>query len=130
MMLDVDHFKRFNDTFGHDAGDALLRGMGAILRRTVREGDMPCRYGGEEFVVILPGADLNGTRQRAEVLRAAIEQWNPQHNGRSLGTVTVSVGVAAFPLHGDTGQAVLKMADQALYAAKHAGRNRIAAPKA
>jgi diguanylate cyclase (GGDEF)-like protein len=129
MMLDVDHFKRFNDTFGHDAGDALLRGMGGILRHTVREGDMPCRYGGEEFVVILPGADLNGTRQRAEVLRAAIEQWNPQHNGRSLGTVTVSVGVAAFPLHGDTGQAVLKMADQALYAAKHAGRNRVAAPK-
>lgn len=129
MMLDVDHFKRFNDTFGHDAGDALLRGMGGILRRTVREGDMPCRYGGEEFVVILPGADLNGTQQRAEVLRTAIEQWNPQHNGRALGAVTVSIGVAAFPLHGDTGQAVLKMADQALYAAKHAGRNRVAAPK-
>jgi diguanylate cyclase (GGDEF)-like protein len=128
MMLDVDHFKRFNDTFGHDAGDALLRGMGGILRRTVREGDMPCRYGGEEFVVILPGADLKGTQQRAEVLRTAIEQWQPQHNGRSLGAVTVSIGVAAFPLHGDTGQAVLKMADQALYAAKHAGRNRVAAP--
>lgn len=128
MMLDVDHFKRFNDTFGHDAGDVLLRGIGGVLRRTVREGDMPCRYGGEEFVVILPGADLAGTRQRAEVLRAAIERWSPQHDGRSLGTVTVSIGVAAFPLHGDTWQAMLKTADQALYAAKHAGRNRVLAP--
>lgn len=128
MMLDVDHFKRFNDTFGHDAGDVLLRGIGGVLRHTVREGDMPCRYGGEEFVVILPGADLAGTRQRAEVLRAAIERWNPQHDGRSLGTVTVSIGVAAFPLHGNTWQAVLKTADQALYAAKHAGRNRVLTP--
>jgi diguanylate cyclase (GGDEF)-like protein len=129
MMLDVDHFKHFNDTFGHDAGDALLRGMGGILKHSVREGDMPCRYGGEEFVLILPGADIKFTRQRAEVLRAAIEQWNPEHNGRSLGRVTISIGVAAFPLHGDTGHAVLKVADQALYAAKDAGRNRVAAPK-
>ncbi len=129
MMLDVDHFKQFNDTFGHDAGDALLRGMGGILRQSVREGDMPCRYGGEEFVIILPGADIKRTHQRAEVLRVAIEQWKPQHDGHSLSKVTISIGVAAFPLHGDTGQAVLKVADQALYAAKDAGRNRVAAPK-
>ena len=127
LMLDVDHFKQFNDHFGHDAGDVLLRGLGAILRRTVREGDMACRFGGEEFVVIMPGADLSGTRQRAEVLRAAIERWQPEHQERSLKSVTVSIGVAAFPLHGDTWQAVLKVADQALYRAKDAGRNRVVA---
>ena len=125
MMLDVDHFKRYNDSFGHAAGDALLRAIGDILQRTVREGDMPCRYGGEEFVVILPGADLDTTRQRAEALRATIEGWRPEPGDSALGKVTVSIGVACYPQHGMTWQAVLKRADQALYAAKHAGRNRI-----
>jgi diguanylate cyclase (GGDEF)-like protein len=125
LIMDIDHFKRFNDTYGHDAGDILLRGMGALLRRAVREGDMPCRYGGEEFVVILPGADLAGTRQRAEALREAIAGWNPQRDGQSLGPVTVSIGVAALPLHGKAWPGVLKAADQALYDSKHAGRNRV-----
>jgi len=125
LILDIDHFKRFNDTYGHDAGDILLRGMGALLRRAVREGDMPCRYGGEEFVVILPGADLAGTRQRAEALRTAIAQWNPQRDGQSLGPVSVSVGVAVLPLHGRDWSKVLKAADQALYESKHGGRNRV-----
>lgn len=129
LMLDVDHFKRFNDSFGHDAGDVLLRGLGEILRRTVREGDMACRYGGEEFVVIMPGADSKGTQQRAEVLRAAVERWQPIHADGDLRSVTVSIGVAAFPSHGNSWQQVLKAADQALYSAKHAGRNQvIAAP--
>lgn len=125
MILDVDHFKRYNDSFGHAAGDALLRAIGGILQRTVREGDMPCRYGGEEFVVILPGADLATTHQRAEVLRTAIEHWRPEPGDIALGKVTASIGVACFPAHGDTWQAVLKRADQALYAAKEAGRNRV-----
>lgn len=125
LMLDVDHFKQFNDTHGHAAGDGLLRGMGEILRRTVREGDMACRYGGEEFVVIMPGADLDGTLQRAEVLRAAIERWQPQYEQRTVRGITVSIGVAAFPSHGESWQQVLKAADQALYTAKHAGRNRV-----
>jgi len=125
MMLDVDHFKRYNDSFGHAAGDALLRAIGGILQRTVREGDMPCRYGGEEFVVILPGADLANTRQRAEVLRAAIANWRPEPSDSALGSVTVSIGVACFPGHGNTWQAALKLADEALYAAKDAGRNRV-----
>lgn len=128
MMVDVDYFKRFNDSFGHDAGDALLRGIGRLLRRTMREGDMPCRYGGEEFVVILPGADLSHTRERAEAIRAAIERWKPQNEGQTLGQVTVSIGVAALPLSGNSWQAALKVADKALYAAKHGGRNRVAAP--
>lgn len=125
LMLDIDHFKRFNDTYGHDAGDLLLRGMGALLRRTVREGDMPCRYGGEEFVIILPGADLAGTRQRAEALRAAIARWDPQRDGESLGPVTASIGVAVLPMHGATWQQALKAADDALYEAKRSGRNRV-----
>ena len=125
MMLDVDHFKRYNDSFGHAAGDTLLRGIGKLIQRTVREGDMPCRYGGEEFVVIMPGADLDSTQQRAEVLRLAIEHWCPESGDSTLGAVTVSIGVAVFPVHGMAWQTVLKCADQALYAAKHAGRNRV-----
>lgn len=125
MLLDVDHFKRYNDTYGHAAGDAVLRGIGGLLQRTVREGDMPCRYGGEEFVVILPGADLATTQQRAEALRASIEQWQPEAAEADSAPVTASIGVACYPQHGLTWQAVLKRADQALYAAKHAGRNRV-----
>jgi len=128
MMVDVDYFKRFNDTFGHDAGDAVLRGIGRLLRRTMREGDMPCRYGGEEFAVILPGADLAQTRQRAEAIRTAIERWKPQNEGHSFGQVTVSIGIAALPLNGNSWQAALKVADEALYAAKRGGRNQVAAP--
>jgi diguanylate cyclase (GGDEF)-like protein len=127
MMVDVDYFKRFNDTFGHDAGDAVLRGIGRLLRRTMREGDMPCRYGGEEFAVILPGADLAQTRQRAEAIRTAIERWKPQNEGHSFGQVTVSIGIAALPLNGNSWQAALKVADEALYAAKRGGRNQVAA---
>jgi diguanylate cyclase (GGDEF)-like protein len=125
LIIDIDHFKRFNDTYGHDAGDILLRGMGALLRRAVREGDMPCRYGGEEFVVILPGADLAGAQQRAEALRQAIAQWNPQRDGQALGPATISIGVAALPMHGGTWTDVLKAADEALYRSKRAGRNRV-----
>jgi len=127
MMVDVDYFKRFNDTFGHDAGDAVLRGIGQLLPRAMREGDMPCRYGGEEFAVILPGADLAQTRQRAEAIRTAIERWKPQHEGHSFEQVTVSIGIAAFPLNGNSWQAALKAADEALYAAKRGGRNQVAA---
>lgn len=130
MMVDVDYFKRFNDTFGHDAGDAVLRGIGRLLRSTMREGDMPCRYGGEEFAVILPGADLAHTRQRAEAIRTAIELWKPQNEGHAFGQVTVSIGIAALPLNGNSWQAALKVADEALYAAKHGGRNQVAAPPA
>jgi diguanylate cyclase (GGDEF)-like protein len=128
MMMDVDNFKRFNDTFGHDAGDAVLRGIGRLLRRTMREGDMPCRYGGEEFAIILPGADLTHTRQRAEAIRTAIEHWKPQNEGHAFGQVTVSIGIAALPLNGNSWQAALKVADEALYAAKRGGRNQVAAP--
>lgn len=125
MMLDVDHFKRYNDSFGHAAGDTLLRGIGKLIQRSIRDGDIPCRYGGEEFVLILPGADLVHTQKRAETLRLAIEHWQPESADGNLGQVTVSIGVATFPTHGNNWQSVLKRADQALYAAKHGGRNRV-----
>ncbi|MEK6663038.1 MAG: diguanylate cyclase [Pseudomonadota bacterium] len=128
MVLDVDLFKRFNDTFGHDAGDALLRALGRTIRSQVRKGDIPCRFGGEEFVIVLPGADLDITVARAEALRLAVRGLNVTHGGQALGPVTVSIGVACYPRHGPNCQAVLKVADQALYAGKHAGRDRVMRP--
>ncbi|MBI5752685.1 MAG: diguanylate cyclase [Hydrogenophilales bacterium] len=128
MVLDVDHFKRFNDSFGHDAGDALLRALGRAIRSQVRKGDIPCRFGGEEFVIVLPGADLDITVARAEALRLAVRELNVRHGEQALGPITVSIGVACYPRHGANCQAVLKVADQALYAGKHAGRDRVMRP--
>jgi len=130
MLIDVDHFKRYNDSFGHAAGDALLRGFGKLLQSAVREGDMACRYGGEEFVLILPGADLTQTKMRAQALCQAIARWQPKAEDEALERVTASFGVACYPTHGDTWQDVLKQADTALYAAKDAGRNQVCAAHA
>ncbi len=125
IMLDVDHFKLFNDTFGHDAGDALLREFGNFLRAHVRGEDVACRYGGEEFTLILPEASLEVTRQRAEHLRDDIKHLHAQYHDQPLGAVMLSLGVAVFPDHGSTGEAVLKAADAALYRAKREGRDRV-----
>lgn len=124
-MLDIDYFKRFSDTFGHDAGDALLREIGSFLRAQVREGDAACRYGGEEFTLILPGADLASARQRAETLRRSAATLEVIYHGRPLGPITLSIGVASYPQHGKSMPDVLKVADRALYRAKRAGRNRV-----
>lgn len=124
-MLDVDHFKRFNDNAGHNAGDALLRELGSLLRTHIRGTDIPCRYGGEEFVLILPNSSLESTRQRAEQLREAATLLQITDGGQSLGTVTVSAGIAAFPEHGATGEALIRAADAALYEAKAGGRNQV-----
>lgn len=126
IMLDVDHFKYFNDTYGHDAGDTLLRVLGAFLQAHTRDEDIACRYGGEEFLLVLPGASLDNTQQRAEQMRIGIRALNVQHLGRPLEAVTVSLGVAVFPRHGTTASAIIKAADTALYQAKQAGRNRVA----
>jgi len=125
IMIDVDHFKNFNDTFGHEAGDAVLRDLGGILQRNVRGGDIACRYGGEEFTVILPEADIEIGRLRAEILREAIRELRLVHDGKSLGPVTLSLGVAAFPEHGRRREHVLQAADASLYEAKNSGRNRV-----
>ncbi len=125
-MMDIDHFKQFNDTFGHDAGDALLSELGSLLLTNSRKGDIPCRYGGEEFVLVLPEASLDDTRRRADELRELIKQLAVSHRGRSLGSVTVSLGVAGFPDHGGTSESLIRASDVALYRAKSAGRDRVA----
>jgi diguanylate cyclase (GGDEF)-like protein/PAS domain S-box-containing protein len=126
LMLDLDHFKRFNDTYGHDAGDAVLRETAFFLLRNVRAEDFVCRYGGEEFVVILPTAGLDGARARAERLRSRMRELNIMYQGKSLGTGTFSVGVAAFPEHGTSPKDLMAAADAALYEAKRGGRNQVA----
>lgn len=125
VMIDVDHFKNFNDTFGHEAGDAVLRDLGGILQRHVRGGDIACRYGGEEFIVVLPEADIGIGCQRAEMLKEAARDLRLVHDGKSLGAVTLSLGVACFPEHGRRREHLLQAADMALYAAKNSGRNQV-----
>ncbi|HSH73690.1 MAG TPA: diguanylate cyclase [Methylophilaceae bacterium] len=125
VILDLDHFKSFNDTFGHDAGDLLLREVGTLLAKNSRAGDIACRFGGEEFVVIFPEAPLNIVIELSEQLRTVILALQLQHFGQSLGQVSASFGVAAFPEHGSTTEELLRAADKALYKAKAAGRNRV-----
>ncbi|MCK5786619.1 MAG: diguanylate cyclase [Candidatus Sabulitectum sp.] len=125
LMLDIDHFKVFNDTFGHRVGDAVLRALGELLLQHTRNGgDIACRYGGEEFVIVLTGTTLENASHRAEQFRIAFEEMRVTVGGAEL-SATASIGVAAFPLHGSTGEAVLHAADQALYQAKETGRNRV-----
>ena len=126
LMLDLDHFKKFNDTYGHDAGDAVLRQIASFLTKSIRVEDIVCRFGGEEFVVILPTADLNAAHARAERIRSKLRELTVLYQGLSLGMVTISVGVAALPQHGTAPQALLDAADAALYRAKREGRDRVA----
>lgn len=125
MMLDIDHFKELNDSYGHDAGDVLLHMIGTFLETSTRGEDIACRYGGEEFVIVLPEAALLDTHKRAEELRVGIKKLRAQHQGQWLRTVTVSVGVASFPEHGTSAAEVIKAADDMLYRAKAQGRDRV-----
>lgn len=125
LMIDVDHFKRYNDTFGHEAGDIVLQSIGAILQKNTRGEDIACRYGGEEFVVIMPDVPLDVLSRRAEQFRKSAKIIKIDHKGQSLGTITVSVGAAIFPKHGTTPKSVLQAADKALYQAKAEGRDRV-----
>jgi diguanylate cyclase (GGDEF)-like protein len=125
LSIDVDHFKKYNDNHGHDAGDMVLRAVGNCLENLFRNEDIPCRFGGEEFVVILPGADADAGSRRAEQLRSKTEEIVVRYLEKNLPRITVSIGVAVFPQAGDNPQAVLKAADEALYRAKEKGRNRV-----
>jgi diguanylate cyclase (GGDEF)-like protein len=125
IMLDLDHFKRINDTFGHAAGDLVLTEIAGLLKRHIRGSDMVCRLGGEEFVLILPGASLDGARQRAENIRNLVKSSDLKYHEQPLGTITASLGVALFPDHAEEGESLLHAADEALYEAKSAGRDRV-----
>ncbi|HYE15260.1 MAG TPA: GGDEF domain-containing protein, partial [Pyrinomonadaceae bacterium] len=125
IMLDIDHFKGVNDTYGHDAGDVALRLIAGALREEVRGVDTAARYGGEEFAVILPQAGPEGALVVAERLRARIE--STQIPG--VGHVTASLGVATFPIHASSRDLLVTTADRALYQAKHTGRNRVSSPR-
>lgn len=125
IMIDVDHFKRYNDSYGHDGGDAVLRELGRFLQEKFRGSDIACRYGGEEFTVIVPEASLETIIRRAEFIREGIKRLKLQHRRQQLGSITVSLGVAIFPDRGLTGEAVIAAADGALYEAKKQGRDRV-----
>jgi diguanylate cyclase len=125
IVLDIDHFKVLNDTYGHDAGDYVLERTGDMLRAATRNSDIACRYGGEEFAVVLPGASLLVARNRAEAIRVALESMRIDFQGREIGPLTISAGVAAMPPHAQDWAYVLQQADRALYTAKQAGRNKV-----
>ncbi len=125
IMMDLDHFKNFNDTFGHSAGDVALQGLGSILLKHVRSQDVVCRYGGEEFIILLPGVSEASTGSRADEIRRKVKEQDITYEGRPLAKISVSAGVSAFPKHGITPGQLIAAADGALYAAKKAGRDRV-----
>jgi len=125
MMLDIDHFKHFNDTFGHAGGDALMSELGALLHTLTRVEDAACRYGGDEFVVLLPETSLEVTLLRAEEIRQAAHLFDITHEGTVLNPVTLTVGIAVYPDHGADMLGLLRAADEAMYTAKTAGGDRV-----
>lgn len=127
MMIDIDYFKRFNDTLGHAAGDAVLRAIGQYMQSAARGEDIVSRYGGEEFVLVMAKASHGAVLERAEKLRRGVQELEIEYEGRRVGPVTISVGIGIFPDDGQSGHAVLLVADAALYRAKQSGRNRVAA---
>jgi diguanylate cyclase (GGDEF)-like protein/PAS domain S-box-containing protein len=125
VMADIDRFKNVNDRYGHACGDTVLRRMALLLQVGMRAGDILCRYGGEEFTMILPECSVTTAGQRAEALRATIEQTIWAESGCQVADVTMSFGVAAYPADGDSAEEVLRAADRALLRAKAGGRNRV-----
>ena len=127
LMLDVDHFKRFNDQFGHEAGDMVLSALGKTIKESCRRNDLPCRFGGEEFTVVLSDAAGDAALQWAERLLAKVRELEVNTVTQSVGRITLSAGVACYPEHGDDMETLLRAADAALYQAKHSGRDRVVA---
>jgi|GEM_PF-1377361 len=125
FMLDVDYFKRFNDTHGHSAGDAVLKALAEIFSSNIRSEDIACRYGGEEFTIILPDSTVKGACDRAESIVSAVAELKLQIGQQTFDGFGVSIGVAFYPGDGDTSEQLLQRADSALYEAKRNGRNRV-----
>lgn len=129
-MLDLDHFKKLNDTCGHQAGDMVLRELVQVLREKLRKSDIACRYGREEFAIVMPDSSIADTCQRVEEIRALVKKMEIPNGDHLLGTITISAGIAGIPEHGGiTMREFLNAADTALYGAKQAGRDRIVVHK-
>lgn len=124
-LLDLDHFKRLNDTWGHDAGDQVLVALGEILTQRLRATDISCRYGGEEFIVVLPGASASIAMMRLDEVLEQFGQWSMQVGDERIGHLTFSAGLIDAPRQGRDMSTLIELADQALYSAKHAGRGRV-----
>jgi diguanylate cyclase (GGDEF)-like protein len=122
-MMDIDHFKDVNDTYGHEAGDTVLKELSKMVTKQSRQGDFVCRYGGEEFVLVMPNIGINIAKERADSLLRSISSLFVPF-GRFNLNITVSMGVSWFPEHGETREDLLRTADKALYAAKNKGRNQ------
>jgi len=125
-MLDIDGFKGFNDTYSHHAGDALLKALGGFLLRKLRTSDIVCRYGGDEFVLVLPDTSLEQVLERLDRMRGEVKYMECRHEARVLPSASVSIGVAQWPDHGLSPEDLIKAADYALYTAKHSGRDQVA----
>lgn len=125
IMLDIDHFKEYNDQFQHQAGDRLLRTLGRLLMRSARNGEIPCRYGGEEFLLILPGTSHAAALQRAQDIRLEVKATRSDAEGQPMPPVTISLGVASWPEHGHTVNDLLKASDAAMYQSKGNGRDQV-----
>ena len=125
LMIDIDYFKRFNDTYGHDAGDKVLQELAMFLQQNIKQSDIACRYGGEELTLILKDISPENAYRKAELLRKKVKLLELKHNNNFLGEVTISVGLACCPAHANTQELLLKLADEALYKAKNQGRDRV-----
>jgi diguanylate cyclase (GGDEF)-like protein len=125
LLLDLDKFKAVNDTYGHDAGDEVLKGVSRLLQSRLRAEDIVCRHGGEEFVVVLPQMPLESTLGRAEEIRQAVKGLSVAYRQHAIGPISTSIGAAAFPEHGSTITSLLEAADGALYRAKAQGGDRV-----